>query len=271
MWIKKSTLLAFSMSVSLAAMSALPTITAAADSNGAMPTYKPFVSGAPKTRVGGGSRGSRGLNRGSRGSRGNRGGESWLSLNVLAPLHTGYTVTPQPTLYWSVSEIVDEPFKFTLVYSDFTRGTEPLVDTEIPKPTTGGIYAVNLADYKVTLEPEVEYQWSLSIVMDPTQQAASKDIVSSGTIKLAPKTLSQNVNSKIARVQESQKPFIYAQEGMWFDAIAWLNQQLKKNPNDQQLQQQRATLLEQVDLMLEKINGIDVVVEKTLAETPPTS
>jgi hypothetical protein len=170
----------------------------------------------------------------------------------------------QPSLYWSVSQQIEKPVNFTLVYRDFKRGTKPLVDTEIPSPKDGGIYTVNLADYKISLEPEVEYQWSLSIIMDSSQQSASQDIVSSGTIKLASTQLSSKIAAKLTKADESQLPFVYAEEGLWFDAIDSLSDQIAKNANNQELHQQRADLLAQVGLKVEK-NGSnkEIVVEST--------
>ena len=54
----------------------------------AAPVYRPPLRGAPRGRVGGGSRGT--------------GRESFV-LSVLAPDHTGLTTSEQPSLYWFIS------------------------------------------------------------------------------------------------------------------------------------------------------------------------
>jgi hypothetical protein len=206
-------------------------------------TYKPLVSGAPNTRVGGGSRGSRG----SRGI-----DDSAPILNVLAPNHTGYTIDSQPTIYWSISKLVDRPIKLTMAYTDFTLGTEPVIETEIKMPKKTGVQAIDLKDinWKIPqqgLIPQIEYQWSIAIMMD--EQQSSNDIVASGTIERVPQPLADQVAAKIAKeTDQKQQVAIYAENGIWYDAIDQLSKLIAQYPNDQKLQYQRAGLLKEVGL-----------------------
>jgi hypothetical protein len=205
--------------------------------------YKPLVKDAPNTRVGGGSRGSRG----SRGVEG-----STPVLGVLAPDHTGYTIYSQPTLYWSISKVIDKPIKLTMAYTDFTLGVEPIIETEIKMPQNTGMQAIDLAkvNWKTPdkgLIPEMEYQWSVSIIMD--KQQSSNDIVASGTIERAPQARADKVANQIAKeTDEKKQVVIYAENGMWYDAIEQLSKLIAQYPNDQKLQSQRAGLLQEVGL-----------------------
>src|SRR5512134_1193228 len=52
------------------------------------PVYKPPLRGAPRGRIGGGTRGT---------------GLDSLALSVLAPDHSGLTIREQPSLYWIIS------------------------------------------------------------------------------------------------------------------------------------------------------------------------
>lgn len=206
--------------------------------------YKPLVKGAPNTRVGGGSRGSRG----SRGV-----DNDVLILSVLAPNHTGYTVNSQPTIYWSISKLVDKPIKLTMVYTDFTLGTEPVIETEIKMPNNPGIQVIDLNEinWKIPnkgLIPQVEYQWSISVMMD--EQRSSNDIVASGTIERVSQPLADQIAAKIAKeTNENKQVFIYAENGMWYDAVDKLSQLIAQYPNDQELQRQRVSLLKEVKLV----------------------
>ena len=207
--------------------------------------YKPLVKGAPNTRIGGGSRGSRG----SRGIN-----DSVSILSVLAPNHTGYTLDSQPTIYWSISKLVDKPIKLTMAYTDFTLGTEPVIETEIKMPKNTGIQAIDLnkIDWKIpnkSLIPQVEYQWSIAIMMD--EQQSSNDIVASGTIERVSQSLADKVTAKITKETDKKKQVvIYAENGMWYDAIDQLSKLIAQYPNDQKLQHQRAGLLKEVGLVL---------------------
>ncbi len=205
--------------------------------------YKPLVKGAPNTRIGGGSRGSRG----SRGIEG-----SAPVLSVLAPDHTGYTIYSQPTLYWSISKVIDKPIKLTMAYTNFTLGMEPIIETEIKMPKNTGIQAIDLANinWKTKdkgLIPDMEYQWSVSIIMD--KQQSSNDIVASGTIKRAPQALADKVANQISKETDKKKQVvIYAENSMWYDAIDQLSKLISQNPSDQELQSQRVNLLQEVGL-----------------------
>lgn len=205
--------------------------------------YKPLVTSAPNTRVGGGSRGSRG----SRGVE-----DSTPVLSVLAPDHTGHTIYSQPTLYWSTSKLVDKPIKLTMAYTDFTLGMEPVIETEIKIPQDTGMQAIDLAkiNWKTKdkgLIPEMEYQWSISIIMD--EQQSSNDIVASGTIERVSQALADKVADKIAKETDEKKQVaIYAENGMWYDAINQLSKLIAQYPNDQKLQSQKVNLLQQVGL-----------------------
>lgn len=198
-----------------------------------VPVFQPQVVGAPTRRVGGGSRGM-------------AEGESLPSLAVLAPESTGRTINPRPALYWATSKVIDKPFKFTLVYADpIKHGTTPVLETNIDKPASG-IQGVDLAKHNVTLKPDVEYQWSVTIVMNPKQGELSNDIVSQGTIELVKP--STEVSAQIAKANEQQLPFVYAKAGFWYDAIDSMSKLIDKEPKNQTLHKQRAALLDQVGL-----------------------
>lgn len=233
----KFAVLGLSAGIALAAgLVTLPTvpIIQKASAEESMPVFQPQVVGAPTRRVGGGSRGL-------------AEGEALPSLAVLAPESTGVTLNPQPALYWAVSKTIDKPFKFTLVYADPIKyGTTPLLETMIEKPVNG-IQGISLAKHNVTLKPDIEYQWSVTIIMNPKEGELSNDIVSQGTIKLIKP--SSEVSAQVAKANEQQLPFIYAKAGFWYDAIDSVSKLIDKEPKNQALyKQQRATLLDQVGL-----------------------
>lgn len=187
---------------------------------------KPVVSGAPTRRVGGGTRGIEG---------------AIPTLAALAPNYVGKTLQASPSLYWSLSDVTDKPLKFTLVYSNpLKNGIDPVLETTIEKPVKG-IQGLDLAKHNVTLKPGVEYQWSLSIVMDPKQ--SSQDVVASGVIvrvseQELPKTVALDKN----------RPATYEEAQLFYDALQLLVEQITKNPDDKALQQQQLALLEKVGL-----------------------
>lgn len=186
------------------------------------PIYKPPMRGAPATRTGGASRGKQ---------------NSSLILSVLAPESTGLTSRAQPTLYWYSSKGLAAPLEFTL---NDDQSIKPLVETKT-NASRPGIHALRL---NYPLKPEVEYQWAIAAVADPDQRAG--DIIASGTIKRVQPSAA--LAAKLSGASQSQLPFLYAEAGFWYDAIATLSEQIDANPADRGLREQRADLLDQVGL-----------------------
>ena len=186
------------------------------------PIYKPPLRGAPVTRVGGASRGL---------------SNSDLVLSVLAPESTGLTTRAQPTLYWYSSKALTAPLEFTL---NDDHSIKPLVELKIPAAQPG-LHALRLP---YTLKLDVEYQWTIAAVTDPNQRAS--DILASGTIKRVPPPPA--LTAQLNQTAQREQPFLYAQEGFWYDALAALSEQIAANPLNHSLREQRAALLEQVGL-----------------------
>jgi len=184
--------------------------------------YRPPLRGAPSRRVGGGSRGD---------------GDAAADLYVLAPDHTGLTTSEQPVLYWYISKPVDDELVFTLVDD---MGVEPLVETTISSPKDAGIYPIKLADYAVQLKIDTEYQWFITIVRDPAQR--SMDRLAGGVVKqVAP---ADGITRRLQKAGRQQAAAIYAESGLWYDAVDVLSREILANPGDTRLREQRAQLLE---------------------------
>jgi hypothetical protein len=196
---------------------------------GAMPllSYQAPLRGAPATRVGGGTRGA---------------AEATFALSVLAPDHTGYTVREKPTIYWYVSKaITTSPVELTVTAPD---EIEPLLELILKPPVKEGIHALRLADHGVALKPEVEYEWFVTVVTNPDER--SKDILAGGSIQRV--ATSESVRTKLDEVGEAMWPAVYAQSGLWYDAVDEISRLIYANPADGGLREQRASLLAQAGL-----------------------
>lgn len=198
------------------------------------PIYVPPLLGAPTSRVGGASRSVT---------------DTRVTLDVLAPEHTGLTIKEQPSLYWYLSDPITTRLEFTLIG---TWAIKPLAEIVLPKPVAAGIQRTDLSEYGIKLKPNVEYQWFVTLVPDLEQR--SSDILAGGTIKhVAP---SPALNAKLDRADEQRFAHVYAGEGLWYDAIAALCNSIEGSPEDAALRSQRAALLKQVGL--EEVAARDV-------------
>ncbi|UCE63444.1 MAG: DUF928 domain-containing protein [Nitrospirota bacterium] len=192
-----------------------------------VPVYKPPKGiGKPGGRVGGGTR-----------------GDESVTLFALVPDHLGLTINPQPTLYWYLSE--PAPYPLILTVNEDTRA-KPILETILGAPPKAGIYSVPLKAFDITLEMDTEYQWFVSLTMDPNSQ--SKDIVAGGMIKrIVP---SEELRQKLKNARPEQVTAIYSEEGLWYDALASISNLCETSPKANHYCVGRRELLEQVDLSL---------------------
>jgi hypothetical protein len=188
--------------------------------------FRPPTKAAPAVRVTGGSRGN---------------GAAAITLDVLAPDDVGWTTQEQPSLFWYQSKPADARFELTLLEDNKVK---PLVQVTIERSTKAGIQRLKLSDYAVKLAPEVEYQWVVALVSDPDNR--SSDLVASGMIKRV--EIPGDLKTKLETAVPSSLPGLYAEAGIWYDALATLSDQIEAHPEDSALKASRADLLRQVGL-----------------------
>jgi hypothetical protein len=191
------------------------------------PVYKPPLRGSPGGRVGGGTRGAS--------------LEAIVSLSVLVPDHVGITLQSQPNLYWFISKKTAQAVEFTITEKDAVK---PLLEARLKPLAKAGIQCIRLADHGVQLRPNVPYKWFVAVVTDPARRA--RDILSGGMIELLP--ASSDLSAKLGQTPKARQPFVLAEQGIWYDALAGLSDRIDAAPKDLSLRKQRAALLEQVGL-----------------------
>jgi Domain of Unknown Function (DUF928) len=162
-------------------------------------------------------------------------------LSALVPDDSGLTMSEQPALYWFISNATTLPVEVAI--SD-PRATQPVLETRLPSPVQPGVHRIKLADHGVRLAPGVAYRWSVSVISDVNRR--SRDILAGGVIERvdAPTGLRQ----KLAVTPSDELPFIYAEAGLWYDALHSISDLIELRPNDAQLRKQRSALLTQVGL-----------------------
>jgi len=166
-------------------------------------------------------------------------------MTVLAPPHTGLTGVAQPVLYWYLSAPWAGPLEFTL---NQAGRIEPVLELTLNPPPgqahPQGIQGLRLSDQGVSLKPGVEYEWFVSIVPDAEQR--SGDLLTSATLRYTQPDPS--LRAALARHPVQDWPALYAQRGYWYDAVAQLSHLISTQPQNTQLRQKQATLIEQVQL-----------------------
>jgi hypothetical protein len=186
------------------------------------PVYEPPRRSAPGGRVGGSTRGI----------------QMMPLLSALAPDHTGLTVHEQPSLFWYLATTT--PYSVKLTITD-DRAIRPLFETRINGPIQGGVQRIRLADYGVRLAVDVPYRWVVALLID--RDSPSRDNMAGGTIERI--AFAKELRGKLARAGKAQAPSVYAEAGLWYDALAAISDRLDAAPNDRSLRQQYSSLLEQ--------------------------
>jgi hypothetical protein len=94
------------------------------------------------------------------------------------------------------------------------------------------------------LEVGKNYTWIFSLVCDP--QDRSSDQVESGVVRRV--ELSAEILRELENADPRQKTFIYAEKGIWQDALGTLAAARRPNPNEPVFQSDWESLLDSVTL-----------------------
>lgn len=166
--------------------------------------------------------------------------DALLTLTVLAPERVGLTTKEQPSLYWFQSKPISSRFELTITGK---TDVKPLLEARF-ESATGGIQRIRLADYDIRLREGVEYRWSVALVRDPDNR--SRDLVASGVIKYIKP--SEQLQKRLREVTASERPYVYADEGVWYDSLDALSELVNAQPKDTKLREIRAVYFMQAGL-----------------------
>jgi hypothetical protein len=189
------------------------------------PIYRPLEPNGLKKRIDGHVRGT---------------DDAILTLTVLAPEDIGRTTKAQPCLYWFQSKSVRNQCELTITQKGVVQ---PLLDAKF-EGMADGIQRLRLSDYQITLVEGVEYRWSVAMVVDAENR--SSDVVASGAIMRVKPT--EKLLARLKDAPASELPYIYADEGIWYDSLETLSQLVATRPQDVKLHQIRAVYFMQVGL-----------------------
>jgi hypothetical protein len=191
-----------------------------------VPVYKPPLRGAPGGRIGGGTRGVAGEK---------------LAVSVLAPDDRALTISEQPILYWFISNRTSLPVEVVVMDPG---GVAPMLEMSMAPPTQAGVHAIRLADHGIRLAPGVAYRWYVAVVPDAGRR--SRDILAGGTVeRVVP---SPDLSASLSQAGRDERVFLYANAGLWYDALTAIAEMVDEASGDPAPQRQRAALLKQVGL-----------------------
>jgi Domain of Unknown Function (DUF928) len=190
--------------------------------------YNPPDRGLPGRREGGGTRGNCVH------------GDTPL-VALIPETNFGTTLEPYPTFYWSIPQMPAATAEFVLLDEN---------DDEVYKNTIQlagpGIVSLSVPnDGSVApLERGKDYHWYFSVVCDARDR--SGDIFAEGWIqRIAPPA---GLTNQLAAAAVSDRPTIFANAGIWYDALTTLAKLRQADPENPQLSSKWANLLRSVGL-----------------------
>ncbi|MBW2383271.1 MAG: DUF928 domain-containing protein [Deltaproteobacteria bacterium] len=183
--------------------------------------YEPPRRGSPRAKVGGGLRSA----------------PAPAVPLALAPSHLAETVSARPSLFFYLDGAAPEDATLVFTLIDDVH-IDPLAEVQITSPLRAGIQRIDLDRLDISLAPDVEYEWSVSLVANP--RSRSQDRISTGYIRRV------GVPADLSRDTASMQT--YAARGYWYDALESISDAIDAAPADQRLRSQRNALLRQGDL-----------------------
>lgn len=185
-----------------------------------------------------------------------------VTLLIPSKDYAGQTLSARPTFFWHLSTAVSVPMEFTLVEENVGGKTLLKKQIDAPKP---GIIQVNFPQEKAELVPGQIYRWTVSLVCNPNRR--SEDIFfqswiqrvhptpeleqklttvgeTSTTLEATPANASVNESPQTLRSRAA----IYAEAGLWYNALMTLSTASNTNSEDSALEADFLSILDQVGL-----------------------
>lgn len=201
-------------------------------------TFRPPDRGAPSETVGGATRGSC--------------LQEELPLTALTPTTTlGLTTVGHPTFFWYVPSTPAEQAEILIR----DKAGNDVYRTTVDLPDQPGIVSWTLPDRAPDLEIGQRYRWLFAIICNADDRL--QDVfVSAGIERIAPDPILQ---TQLRQAVVTDYPQIYAEAGIWHDALMSRAASLQTNPEDE------AVLADWKELLTSA--GLEQIADKTLGES----
>ncbi|MDZ8183563.1 MAG: DUF928 domain-containing protein [Nostoc sp. ChiSLP02] len=176
-------------------------------------TFKPPKRGAPPVSAGGSTRGGSCLAR------------KKFIIPLMPQNKLGLTVSERPTFFWYIPESSVKTAKFLL----FADNDETLLyEKSFTLPDKPGIASFTLPKNVPGLTVDKTYHWYMTIVCN-SQDSSNNPIVDGWVERIKPGLA---LSEALAKADLRQLPSIYAEAGIWHEALTSLVQLRQTEPNN---------------------------------------
>lgn len=191
--------------------------------------FNPPDRGAPSSTAGGATRGSCDKN-------------AKALVSLLPSSKLGLTVADRPTFFWYIPESSTQTADFLLMSGD---DTQVVYQASIAIPKTPGIVSFTLPPGATpALEQGKTYHWYFSMLCNP--DAPSGNISVDGWIERVAPTAT--LAKQLEKATAPDLPGLYANAGVWHEAIASIASQRRSNPGNAKVEANWQEMLKSVGL-----------------------
>lgn len=197
---------------------------------------------------------------------GTRGGalDRRFPVALIPDSNLGLTTRDRPMLYFYIPPEATEREAELFLINETGSGEGSQLMT---LPATPGVIGLPLPDSMPPLQVGDTYRWYFAVRINPVDR--SGDLILSGFVQrvAADPALQQELSASAAAAHAT----IYAERGLWFDAMNLLAMLRLEQPNQAQWQEQWATLLQSVNLAAiaeQPLLGVLPTDTEPLAQTP---
>ena len=161
---------------------------------------------------------------------------------LLPKSKMGRTVSEYPLFFFYLPETEAQVAEFVL---QDEKGNQ-IYQTTLKINNSSGIVGVSIPTNQNVSPLQIgkNYRWSVTLICDTEDR--SKDVFEAGIVRRV--ELSADILRELDAADPREKTFIYAENGIWQDALSTLVAARRANPNDAMLKTDWESLLDSVNL-----------------------
>ena len=153
----------------------------------------------------------------------------------------GRTISEYPVFFFYLPQTEAPLVEFVLQDEN-----NQIYQTTLKTNNSSGVISVSIPTNQNVSPLQVgkHYRWSVALICDPQDRSA--DVLETGIVRRV--ELSADIRSELEKADPRQKAVIYAENGIWQDALGTLAAARLANPNDPDLAADWKILLDSVNL-----------------------
>jgi Domain of Unknown Function (DUF928) len=160
---------------------------------------------------------------------------------LLPPNKLGLTFAKHPTFFWHIPTSATKPAKLTILTdNDRTK----FYETSFTLPGKPGIISFTLPNNAPPLAVGKTYHWYLTVVCDAEDQSGNPRV--DGWVERTQPEL--RLSQALAKATARKLPAIYAEAGIWHEALTTLVKLRRAEPNNPKVKMDWQKFLQSVEL-----------------------